>query len=83
MEDFRMKSSTWRRIGLVAAAALLAGGIGINPVHAQTSTTSAQQADPKKKSTEKKDAAKQAETQTGSGKSAPMSGFRPDPQSNY
>ena len=77
-----MALPTSRGIGLVLAA-LLVGGLTINQTHAQASNTPAQQADAKKKSTEKKDAAKQAETQTNSGKSAPMSGFRPDPQSNY
>jgi hypothetical protein len=77
------KLSIWRGLGLVAAAALFAGNIGINQAHAQTSNTSAQQTDAKKKSTEKKDAAKQAEKRTNSEKPAPMSGFRPDPQSNY
>jgi hypothetical protein len=77
-----MTSSTWQGIALVAAAALFTGGI-TSQVHAQATSTPAQQADAKKKSTEKKDAAKQAETQTNSGKSAPMSGFRPDPQTNY
>lgn len=74
--------TTWRRIGLVAAAALLCGSIATKQAHAQTSDTSAQQSDAKKKAAEKK-AAKQAETKTDSGKSAPMSGFRPDPQTNY
>lgn len=75
-------TSIWRGIGLVAAAALLCGSIGTKQVLAQTSDTSAQQSDAKKKQAEKK-AAKQTETKTDSGKSAPMSGFRPDPQTNY
>ena len=74
-------TSIWRGIGLVAVAALLCGTIGTKQVHAQT-TTSAQQSDAKQKAAEKK-AAKQAETKANSGKSAPMSGFRPDPQTNY
>jgi hypothetical protein len=75
-------TSIWRQIGLVAAAALLCGSIGTQQVLAQTGTTTTQQTDAKKKAAEKK-AAKQAETQTNSGTSAPMSGFRPDPQTNY
>lgn len=77
-----MALSTSGGIGLVLAA-LLVGGLTINQALAQASNTAAQQADAKKKSTEKKDAAKQTETQTNSGKSAPMSGFRPDPVTNY
>jgi hypothetical protein len=75
-------TSIWRGIGLAVAVALFASGGGIDRLQAQTSTTTAQQSDAKQKAAEKK-AAKQTETKTDAGKSAPMSGFRPDPQSNY
>jgi hypothetical protein len=77
-----MASSTWRAIGLVAAVVLIGGTIGFDQANAQVSNPPAQQADAKQKAAEKK-AAKQTETKTDSGKSAPMSGFRPDPQTNY
>jgi hypothetical protein len=78
------------RIALIAAAALFAGGIGMHPAYPQSGTApkadkaeKAEKAD-KQKSTEKKNTAKQNGTQqTGSTQSAPMSGFRPDPQTNY
>lgn len=70
------------RIAFIVAATLIAGGFGMQQAVAQTDTTKSDKAD-KQKSTEKKTTTKQTETQSGSGKSAPMSGFRPDMPSNY
>ena len=71
------------RIGLLVATALIAGGVGTQPVYAQSGTGSqkSEKAD-KQKSTEKKNAAKQSGTQTQPSP-APMSGYRPDSLSNY
>ena len=70
------------RIAFLLAAALLVSGVSNHQASAQTDSTAKQKAE-KQKSTEKKDAKKPAAAQTESGQSAPMSGFRPDPQSNY
>ena len=79
-----MKSSIWRGAVLIAASALFAAGFGVNQGHAQSGNAPAktEKAD-KQKSTEKKNTAKQGATQTTNGQPAPMSGFRPDPQTNY
>ena len=75
---------TWTGIALASAVTLFAGGAAIDRVQAQASNPPAQQSDAKQKAAaDKKNAAKQTEAQTGSGKAAPMSGFRPDPQTNY
>jgi hypothetical protein len=77
-----------RRIGLAALAALFAGGVAMTPLHAvdndksKTSSTTAE----KKKTTDKKNSSA-SETggaqQKGGGAASPMSGYRPDPVSNY
>jgi hypothetical protein len=77
-----MASSILRGAALVAASALFAAGFGVNQGHAQSGKAQTEKAD-KQKSTEKKNTAKQGTTQTTNGQPAPMSGFRPDPQTNY
>jgi len=74
---------TLRGIGILAVATLLVSGVGAHQTYAQADKTAEQAKADKQKSTEKKNAAKKTETQADSGKSAPMSGFRPDPQTNY
>lgn len=78
-----MKSSISRGAVVVAASALLAAAFGVNQGRAQSGNAPAktEKAD-KQKSTEKKNAAKQGAAQT-TNQPAPMSGFRPDPQTNY
>lgn len=73
------------RIGLLAVVILLATGITSNPLSAQDAAKPDARAEAakKKKDAEKTNAAKQADTTQKSTGSAPMSGFRPDPQSNY
>lgn len=73
-----------KRIGLLVAAALIAGA-GLQQAYAQSGNTPAQKSEKaeKKKSTEKKDAAKQTGTQGNNAQTAPMSGYRPDPVINY
>ncbi|HVV80107.1 MAG TPA: hypothetical protein VHD59_10910 [Pseudolabrys sp.] len=72
------------RLGLLVAAALIAGGFSLQQAYAQSDNAAqkTEKAD-KKKSTEKKTTTQQTNTQTNSSGSAPMSGFRPDPVSNY
>jgi hypothetical protein len=69
------------RIAFLLAAMLLMNGACLHQASAQTDSTTKHKTE-KQKSTEKKEAKKPA-PQTDSGQSAPMSGFRPDPQSNY
>jgi hypothetical protein len=72
------------RLGLLVAAALIAGGFGMQQAYAQSDNTSAQKTEKaEKKKAEKKNTTQQTNTQTNSGKSAPMSGYRPDTESNY
>jgi hypothetical protein len=74
---------TLRGIGLVAVALMFAAGPGARVASAQDSSKSGQRTEKtdKQKSTEKK--SKQTQTTQGSNAAAPMSGFRPDPQTNY
>jgi hypothetical protein len=69
------------RIAFLLAATLLMTGAGMHQASAQTDSTTKHKT-AKQKSTEKKET-KNPAAQTDSGQSAPMSGFRPDPQSNY
>jgi hypothetical protein len=69
------------RIAFFLAAALIVSGAGMHQASAQTDSTAKQKAE--KQKTEKKETKKPAAAQSDSGQSAPMSGFRPDPQSNY
>jgi hypothetical protein len=73
------------RFGLLVTATLIASGFGAQHVLAQSDNPSTQKSEKvgKQKSTEKKNATKQTNTQTNSGGAAPMSGYRPDQQSNY
>jgi hypothetical protein len=78
-----MKEMQMTRTGFLILAALIGGSVaGMHQVSAQTDNTAKHKTE-KQKPTEKKETKKPAAAQTDSGKSAPMSGFRPDPQSNY
>jgi F0F1-type ATP synthase membrane subunit c/vacuolar-type H+-ATPase subunit K len=81
-----MKEIQMARTGLLILAALIVGGAGIHQAYAQSGNTTGQKSEKadKQKSTEKKTTTKQSGSQTSGGQSAaPMSGYRPDPQSNY
>jgi hypothetical protein len=74
-----------RGIGLATAAALLASGLALQPVTAQDSKDKSKprtEKSEKQKSTGKKTTQSQT-TPSGGGTAAPMSGFRPDPLTNY
>jgi hypothetical protein len=73
------------RTALLILTALIVGGAGIHQAYAQSGNTTGHKSakSDKQKSTEKKNAAKQSDTQNNSGQSAPMSGYRPDTVSNY
>jgi hypothetical protein len=80
-----MKEIQMTRAALLILTALIVGNAGIYQAYAQAGNTTGQKSEKsdKKKSTEKKNTAKQSGTQANGGQSAPMSGFRPDPVSNY
>ncbi len=79
-----------RRIGILAAATLLAAGIASKPLFAiDNDKASAAKNASEGKTADKKKAQKQTGTTQGAAGSAaatgaaPMSGFRPDPVTNY
>ncbi len=80
----------FRHIGLVAVAALLASSVAVTPLHAvdndKSKTTTGNTTNTKKKTTDRKSSSGRTGTvqQDGSRAAAPsMSGYRPDPVTNY
>jgi hypothetical protein len=73
------------RIAVLLSVLLIASGFHVHHADAQSGNTSEQKAGKanKKKSAEKKGAGKQTGAQSNTGQAVPMSGYRPDPQTNY
>jgi hypothetical protein len=73
------------RIAVLLSVLLIASGVRVHHADARSGNTQEQKAGKtnKKKSTEKKNTGKQTGAQTDTGQAVPMSGYRPDPQTNY